>query len=38
MWSGRMRAYVTVTYVELVKLGQPNDSVRVNTFLPLRGD
>lgn len=27
-----------VTYIELVELGQPNDSVRVNAFLPLRSD
>jgi hypothetical protein len=36
-----IRAYeglCTVTYIELVELGQPNDSARVNTFLPLRSD
>ena len=27
-----------MAYVELVKLSQPNDSVRINAFFPLRSD
>ena len=33
-----IRASKDFTYIELVELGQPNDSVRINTFLPLRSD
>jgi hypothetical protein len=38
--GGNMRREIQapkdVTYIELVKLGQPNNSVRINAFLPLR--
>ena len=36
--EGGYQGVKSVTYLELVDLGQPNDSVRVNTFLPLRSD
>jgi hypothetical protein len=43
VWSGNVRrrgirASKEVAYVELVELSQPNDSVRINAFLPLRSD